>query len=269
MDNVFEYDSVSNALNIMSSKVFDISKGILKMSPSQKASILEGIQQNIDIGQYGISADTVSVKTLVVDGLAFSSSNLELLRLNCSENQIIKVDQSGKWKCAADATSRRRRLLSTDDDGFEVLNHLTVKVKQTEIVHDINFSDGSMFYITDKAGMTESFSNLPCANGTGAVKKVVFGKEVMFGNKFVIGAGIGGKFIGHIYNPFISAQPTEDVAQGVFSSDGTAFDKIKMNGSSSCGHVGDVFTFTDVAQGIWLVEGKCGGHNAPMNPFSV
>merc|ERR1712072_647561 len=70
MDNVFEYDSVSNALNIMSSKVFDISKGILKMSPSQKASILEGIQQNIDIGQYGISADTVSVKTLVVDGLA-------------------------------------------------------------------------------------------------------------------------------------------------------------------------------------------------------
>ena len=88
MDNVFEYDSVSNALNIMSSKVFDISKGILKMSPSQKASILEGVQQDIDIGDYNFRAKSISVS-------AFSSENLVSTSLIASKG-ILYTDDEGK-----------------------------------------------------------------------------------------------------------------------------------------------------------------------------
>merc|ERR1711916_123061 len=72
MDNVFEYDISSNTLNIMSSNVFDVSNSILKMSPSQKASIIEGIQQNIDIGKYNIKAENMISNSLV-------SSNTGLL----------------------------------------------------------------------------------------------------------------------------------------------------------------------------------------------
>ena len=114
----------------------------------------------------------------------------------------------------------------------------------------------------------EMLSNLPSANGTGSVKKVIIGKQVFPGRHFVIGAGAGSKFIGHIYNPvrFVHSKP--EATQGVFSADGTTFNKIQMNGNSSCGQIGDVFTFTDVAAGIWLVEGSCGGHKNPKNPFS-
>merc|ERR1711916_250135 len=72
LDNVFEYDISSNTLNIMSSNVFDVSNSILKMSPSQKASIIEGIQQNIDIGKYNIKAENMISNSLV-------SSNTGLL----------------------------------------------------------------------------------------------------------------------------------------------------------------------------------------------
>mgnify|MGYP003314574174 CR=1 FL=1 len=66
LDDIFEYDTSSNTLNIMSSNVFDVSNSILKMSPSQKASIIEGIQQNIDIGKYSIKAKNIKL----VDGAA-------------------------------------------------------------------------------------------------------------------------------------------------------------------------------------------------------
>merc|ERR1711916_372498 len=84
LDNVFEYDTSSNTLNIMSSNVFDVSNSILKMSPSQKASIIEGIQQNIDIGKYNIKAENMISNSLV-------SSNTGLL-YGDDEGKIVSLD---------------------------------------------------------------------------------------------------------------------------------------------------------------------------------
>merc|ERR1711991_190703 len=105
LDNVFEYDTSSNTLNIMSSNVFDVSNSILKMSPSQKASIIEGIQKDIDFGGYTLTADSIDIKSIVIETITLRDENLQLLTLDCSENEILKRI-GGSWQCAPD--SRRR-----------------------------------------------------------------------------------------------------------------------------------------------------------------
>ena len=50
LSDALSYDTSSNTINIASSKIFDISKGIFVLSKSQKASIVEGIGKDIDIG---------------------------------------------------------------------------------------------------------------------------------------------------------------------------------------------------------------------------
>ena len=51
MNDVLSYDGSSNKIDLQSSRMFDVSKGIL-LSQSQKASIVEGVGQDIDIGVY-------------------------------------------------------------------------------------------------------------------------------------------------------------------------------------------------------------------------
>ena len=59
------------------------------MSPSQKASIIEGIQQNIDIGKYNIKAENMISNSLV-------SSNRGLLYAD-DEGKIISLDKALLW----------------------------------------------------------------------------------------------------------------------------------------------------------------------------
>ena len=52
MNDVLSYDGSSNKIDLQSSRMFDVSKGVLLLSQSQKASIVEGVGQDIDIGVY-------------------------------------------------------------------------------------------------------------------------------------------------------------------------------------------------------------------------
>merc|ERR1711968_358894 len=108
LDNVFEYDTSSNTLNIMSSNVFDVSNSILKMSPSQKASIIEGIQQNIDIGKYNIKAENMISNSLV-------SSNTGLL-YGDDEGKIVSLDNVFEY----DTSSNTLNIMSSNV--FDVSN---------------------------------------------------------------------------------------------------------------------------------------------------
>ena len=76
-----------NLVNVISSKTFDVSSGMLHMSASQKASIVEGVGRDIDIGSYDIRAKSITVS-------AFSSSNLVSTALTSSKG-ILYTDESG------------------------------------------------------------------------------------------------------------------------------------------------------------------------------
>ena len=56
MNDVLSYDGSSNKIDLQSSRMFDVSKGVFLLSQSQKASIVEGVGQDIDIGVYDMKA---------------------------------------------------------------------------------------------------------------------------------------------------------------------------------------------------------------------
>ena len=61
MEGVLEYDAVLGKVNVMSSKTLDVSSGMLHLSASQKASIVEGVGRDLDIGSYDFRAKSISV----------------------------------------------------------------------------------------------------------------------------------------------------------------------------------------------------------------
>merc|ERR1711991_679578 len=61
MNNVLSYDSTSNKIDLVSSRMMDVSNGIFVLSQSQKASIVEGVGQDIDIGVYAMTVGDLTV----------------------------------------------------------------------------------------------------------------------------------------------------------------------------------------------------------------
>ena len=86
LSDAISYDILSNTINIASSKIFDISKGIFVLSKSQKASIIEGVGKDIDIGRYDINANHIiskSLKSMNMDGgLLYSNSDGKIVSLS-------------------------------------------------------------------------------------------------------------------------------------------------------------------------------------------
>merc|ERR1711975_88214 len=64
MSNVLSYDSTSNKIDLVSSRMMDVSNGIFVLSQSQKASIVEGVGQDIDIGVYDMTANNIISSSL-------------------------------------------------------------------------------------------------------------------------------------------------------------------------------------------------------------
>ena len=97
MSNVLSYDSTSNKIDLVSSRMMDVSNGIFVLSQSQKASIVEGVGQDIDIGVYDMTANNIISSSLEssngggllytdVDGKILSMSNV--LSYDSTSNKI-------------------------------------------------------------------------------------------------------------------------------------------------------------------------------------
>ena len=64
--------------------MFDVSKGVLLLSQSQKASIVEGVGQDIDIGVYDMKSKLVSssLKSSSGGGILYTSSDGTITSMN-------------------------------------------------------------------------------------------------------------------------------------------------------------------------------------------
>ena len=93
MNDVLSYDGSSNKIDLQSSRMFDVSKGVFLLSQSQKASIVEGVGQDIDIGVYDMKASKLvssSLKSLSGGGILYTSSDGTI----SSMNDVLSYDGS-------------------------------------------------------------------------------------------------------------------------------------------------------------------------------
>ena len=85
MSNVLSYDSTSNKIDLVSSRMMDVSNGIFVLSQSQKASIVEGVGQDIDIGVYDMTANNIissSLESSNGGGLLYTDVDGKILSMN-------------------------------------------------------------------------------------------------------------------------------------------------------------------------------------------
>ena len=103
MSNVLSYDSTSNKIDLVSSRMMDVSNGIFVLSiNNQKASIVEGVGQDIDIGVYDMTANNIISSSLEssnggglfytdVDGKILSMNNV--LSYDSTSNKIFSISR--------------------------------------------------------------------------------------------------------------------------------------------------------------------------------
>merc|ERR1712072_1324256 len=70
LESNVRYDVNDNSVNILSGTVLDVSKGMLRLSQSQKASIIEGVGKDLDIGAHSLTLETLIATNAEVSGKA-------------------------------------------------------------------------------------------------------------------------------------------------------------------------------------------------------
>merc|ERR1719199_1970435 len=73
-DGTLMYDSTKQSLSLETSKILDVSNGIFRLSKSQKASILYGIDSDINLRDNGMKANQLISSQLSLSSLSSSSS---------------------------------------------------------------------------------------------------------------------------------------------------------------------------------------------------
>lgn len=106
---------------------------------------------------------------------------------------------------------------------------------------------------------------LPTATGSGAVYKIVVGVTAT-GNKVIQVGNATDEFAGVIY------QVDTDTADALVAYPAVAadnYDTITLNGTTTGGLQGDVVILTDIASGVYLMEGDTKGTGVVATPLSA
>ena len=102
---------------------------------------------------------------------------------------------------------------------------------------------------------------LPEATGTGNEYTIFYGTTVSSGSATIVAPSAATSFVG-------ACAISTDIA-GVTIICNAADDTITMNGSTTGGIVGTWFRFTDVASGVFLLEGALCASGSEADPFSA
>jgi len=106
---------------------------------------------------------------------------------------------------------------------------------------------------------------LPAATGTGDVFKIVVGVTAT-GDKVIQVANATDEFAGMIL------QVDTDTADSLVAWPAIAadnYDTVTLNGTTSGGLIGDVITLTDIASGVFMLEGQTNANGIIITPLSA
>ena len=308
MEGVLEYDAVLGKVNVISSKTLDVSSGMLHMSASQKASIVEGVGRDIDIGSYDFRAKSVTAENLVVSDSVLFTGASALLGGDTSFSFERAPHSSGagtdftiagqaagpsnqkggdvKIKGGAggvtngnggDVVIQTGAAGGSGIDGDFVVKDATgtslLKLSNEGVATFMNRVAVKPAAVTTAANIFSSVSSIYFVNdGDGDSASTLpsaTGSGVSL--KVVIGTTVSSNaiIIKTPHTKFIGHVHNPDTdSAGGMFAPASNSNTITMNGSTTCGKEGDVFVFTDIASQIWLVEGTCAGDTSPVTLFS-
>lgn len=126
----------------------------------------------------------------------------------------------------------------------------------------VSDKDAGKSFITDVA--TAQTFTLPAATGTGDVFKFVIGVTAT-ADKVIQVANSTDEFLGTLVN---CDTDTGDALVGFNAAPADNFDTVTLNGTTTGGLGGDIITITDIASGVFLIEGLVNGNGAVATPFS-
>ena len=136
----------------------------------------------------------------------------------------------------------------------------SASVVNTTVLLALNERDHAGRVVT--ANHTTGFAiTLPEATSTGNVYTVFYGTTVASGNHTIVAPSAATSFIGGV-------GLSTDIG-GVTILANTGDDTITMNGSTTGGLLGTWFRFTDVASGIFMLEGFLCSSGSESDPFSA
>lgn len=145
----------------------------------------------------------------------------------------------------------------SDSAGNVSINRSSALKSRTASVTLVAADLGNTQVLNAAAGLTVT---LPAATGTGAKVEVIVGTTVTSNSAIIVCAGTD-EFAGTIYS--VDTDTTDTlVAYPAVAADN--YDTITMDGSTTGGLQGDKFILTDIATGVWALEGhvRCTGVQA-------
>lgn len=110
---------------------------------------------------------------------------------------------------------------------------------------------GQVLAINDAAGVTIT---LPAATGTGARYTFIVGTTVTSNAVIIQVADATDEFAGTVRQTDVD---TSDTPANYPALAADNFDTITLNGTTTCGLIGDVFVLVDMATNLWALDGQC------------
>jgi len=107
---------------------------------------------------------------------------------------------------------------------------------------------------------------LPAATGTGNVYTIMVATTVTSNSHIIQVANATDEFAGIVYQVDTD---TGDALVAYPAVDSDGYDTITMNGSTTGGLAGDVYTITDVATGVFALTGHQRGTGTVVTPLSA
>lgn len=110
---------------------------------------------------------------------------------------------------------------------------------------------------------TGSTLTLPAATGTGGAIDIVVSTTVTSNSDKILAASSSDSFQGNII--------TEDAGTctGWNAALSSTFHSLQLNGTTTSGFQGDLFTFRDIATNVWQVTGSSKSTGTAATPFST
>lgn len=152
-----------------------------------------------------------------------------------------------------------------DSDGSDAVLARPIKIVNVTATATLTAKDHSQALITVNAAAGLTLT-LPAATGTGDRYKIFIGTTVTSNSVVIQVANGTDEFLGSILNVDTD---TSDALAAWPAIDADGYDTITLNGSTTGGIKGDWIEITDMASGVFLLEGKTTGTGVVATPLSA
>lgn len=185
-------------------------------------------------------------------------STTHTIEYETAVDTLADTDQFAIYDASAKAAKKASALQVGAYVGSGAVDETTATLTLTQAAHA-----GQTVTLSRAAGVTVT---LPAATGTGAVYKIAVVTTVTSNADIIQVANATDEFVGIVYQ--VDAD-TGDALVAYPALDADGFDTITMDGSTTGGILGDIYTIIDIAAGKFQLIGHQTGTGTVATPLSA